>query len=74
MCAAAIHEAREYMRIIDNKCIETLKRENAMEKRFISWNVNGIRACINKGFMNFFNEINADIFCLQEMKLSAGQC
>ena len=44
-----------------------------MEKRFISWNVNGIRACISKGFMNFFNEINTDIFCLQETKLSAGQ-
>lgn len=44
-----------------------------MRKRLISWNVNGIRACIKKGFMDFFNEIDADIFCLQETKLSDGQ-
>lgn len=43
------------------------------QKKCISWNVNGLRACMNKGFMNFFNEIDADIFCLQETKLSAGQ-
>jgi exodeoxyribonuclease-3 len=42
-------------------------------KKFVSWNVNGIRACIKKGFMDFFNEVNADIFCLQETKLSEGQ-
>ncbi len=41
--------------------------------KLISWNVNGIRACLQKGFMDFFNEIDADIFCLQETKLSAGQ-
>lgn len=41
--------------------------------KFISWNVNGIRACLQKGFMDFFNEIDADIFCLQETKLSEGQ-
>ena len=41
--------------------------------KFISWNVNGIRACMNKGFMDFFNESDADIFCLQETKLQAGQ-
>ena len=41
--------------------------------KFISWNVNGLRACMGKGFMNFFNEIDADIFCLQETKLSEGQ-
>jgi len=39
----------------------------------ISWNVNGIRACMGKGFMDFFNEADADIFCLQETKLQAGQ-
>lgn len=39
----------------------------------ISWNVNGIRACVGKGFMDFFNEADADIFCLQETKLQAGQ-
>lgn len=41
--------------------------------KLISWNVNGIRACLQKGFMDFFNEIDADVFCLQETKLSAGQ-
>lgn len=39
----------------------------------ISWNVNGIRACVGKGFYDFFNEINADIFCLQETKMQEGQ-
>ena len=41
--------------------------------KFISWNVNGIRACMTKGFMDFFKEVDADIFCLQETKLQAGQ-
>ncbi len=41
--------------------------------KLISWNVNGLRACIKKGFMDFFNEINADIFCIQETKLQKGQ-
>lgn len=39
----------------------------------ISWNVNGIRACVQKGFYDFFKEIDADIFCLQETKMQAGQ-
>lgn len=41
--------------------------------KFISWNVNGIRACFTKGFMDFFNNVDADIFCLQETKVQAGQ-
>ncbi len=41
--------------------------------KFISWNVNGIRACMKKGFLDFFNEIDADIFCLQETKMQEGQ-
>ncbi|HWQ41349.1 MAG TPA: exodeoxyribonuclease III [Desulfosporosinus sp.] len=41
--------------------------------KLISWNVNGIRACITKGFLDFFNEVDADIFCLQEIKLSPDQ-
>lgn len=41
--------------------------------RFISWNVNGLRACMNKGFLEVFNSLNADFFCLQETKLQAGQ-
>lgn len=42
-------------------------------KKFISWNVNGIRACMTKGFMESFKELDADIFCLQETKVQAGQ-
>ncbi len=41
--------------------------------KLISWNVNGIRACVNKGFLDFFNEIDADIFCIQESKMQEGQ-
>ena len=41
--------------------------------RFISWNVNGLRACLTKGFPEFFQQIDADIFCLQETKLQQGQ-
>ena len=41
--------------------------------KLISWNVNGIRACINKGFKDFFNEIDADIFCIQETKCQKNQ-
>lgn len=41
--------------------------------KLISWNVNGIRACVTKGFLDFFNEVDADIFCIQESKLQAGQ-
>jgi len=42
-------------------------------KKFISWNVNGIRACSGKGFLESFESLDADIFCLQETKLQAGQ-
>ena len=42
-------------------------------KKFISWNVNGIRACVQKGFLDSFKDLDADIFCLQETKLQAGQ-
>lgn len=41
--------------------------------KLISWNVNGIRACVKKGFLDFFKEVEADIFCLQETKLQEGQ-
>ena len=42
-------------------------------KKFVSWNVNGIRACVQKGFMESFHTLLPDIFCLQETKLQAGQ-
>lgn len=41
--------------------------------KLISWNVNGLRACMQKGFPNFFSEADADFFCLQETKLQEGQ-
>lgn len=41
--------------------------------KLISWNVNGLRACVQKGFLDFFQEMDADIFCIQESKLQEGQ-
>lgn len=41
--------------------------------KLISWNVNGIRACVKKGFMDYFHKVDADIFCIQETKLQEGQ-
>ncbi len=41
--------------------------------KLISWNVNGLRACLGKGFQDYFNDVDADFFCLQETKLQAGQ-
>ena len=41
--------------------------------KFISWNVNGLRACVGKGFLDYFKELDADFFCLQETKLQEGQ-
>ena len=48
-------------------------KEQIKNMKLISWNVNGLRACMQKGFMDFFNEIDADIFCLQETKMQQGQ-
>lgn len=47
------------------------ERKNGM--KLISWNVNGLRACMQKGFADFFREADADIFCIQESKLQEGQ-
>lgn len=41
--------------------------------KLVSWNVNGLRACVRKGFLDYFNEIDADVFSVQEIKLQAGQ-
>lgn len=41
--------------------------------KLVSWNVNGIRACVNKGFYDYVKEVDADIFCIQESKVQAGQ-
>ncbi len=48
-----------------------LKKENNM--KLISWNVNGIRACVTKGFLTYFDEVDADFFCIQETKCQVGQ-
>ncbi|HIU66366.1 MAG TPA: exodeoxyribonuclease III, partial [Candidatus Caccomorpha excrementavium] len=41
--------------------------------KLVSWNVNGLRACMNNGFAGFFKEADADMFCIQETKLQPGQ-
>ena len=41
--------------------------------KLISWNVNGLRACVGKGFLDFFQAVDADVFCIQESKLQEGQ-
>lgn len=41
--------------------------------KLVSWNVNGLRACVKKGFLEYFHEVDADIFCIQETKLQEGQ-
>ncbi|MFX4301151.1 exodeoxyribonuclease III [Alicyclobacillus tolerans] len=41
--------------------------------KLVSWNVNGLRACVNKGFLDYFHHIQADVFCIQETKLQQGQ-
>ncbi|GGE40396.1 exodeoxyribonuclease III [Pullulanibacillus camelliae] len=41
--------------------------------KLVSWNVNGLRACVKKGFLDYFNEVDADFFCVQETKLQEGQ-
>ena len=51
----------------------TYFKNNEGGMKFISWNVNGLRAVVKKGFKDYFNEINADFFCMQETKLQAGQ-
>ena len=50
-----------------------LARRMMTLKKLISWNVNGLRACVKKGFLDYFNEMDADIFCVQETKLQEGQ-
>ncbi len=51
------------------------RKRSGMEKKMklVSWNVNGLRACVNKGFLDYFREADADVFCLQETKLQPGQ-
>ena len=46
--------------------------EGEQKMKLISWNVNGLRACVQKGFLNYMKEADADIFCIQESKLQEG--
>ena len=50
-----------------------MDRKVGQNMKLISWNVNGLRACMQKGFMDFFNDMDADVFCLQETKMQEGQ-
>lgn len=49
------------------------KRKEFSMMKLISWNVNGLRACVEKGFTDVVKEMDADIFCVQETKMQAGQ-
>ena len=53
--------------------VRKLIRRSVLLLKFISWNVNGLRAIVNKNFLEVFHELDADFFCLQETKLQAGQ-
>ncbi len=50
-----------------------VKIKEDCKMKFISWNVNGFRAVLKKGFEEIFNELDADFFCLQETKMQEGQ-
>ncbi len=50
-----------------------IDRGRSHRMKLVSWNVNGLRACVRKGFLDYFNELDADIFCVQETKLQEGQ-
>ena len=50
-----------------------IETEKLSMKKMISWNVNGLRACLGKGFLEYLKETEADIFCIQESKLQEGQ-
>ena len=64
-------EFSAFYRVVNRSASE--KSDNPTTMKFISWNVNGIRACCEKGFREIFAELDADIFCLQETKVQAGQ-
>jgi len=50
-----------------------IRNKRGVKMKLISWNVNGLRACVKKGFLDYFNEMDSDIFCVQEIKLQEGQ-
>jgi exodeoxyribonuclease III len=50
-----------------------LHNKEFIKMKLVSWNVNGLRACVGKGFLDYFHQVDADIFCVQETKLQEGQ-
>lgn len=71
-CAMPVKaEFPAFCRVANRSASENSDKLTTM--KFISWNVNGIRACCEKGFREIFAELDADIFCLQETKVQAGQ-
>ena len=58
---------------LSHRLLATSRSEMKVKMKLISWNVNGLRACVGKNFLDFFQEIDADIFCIQETKLQEGQ-
>ena len=57
----------------DSQATARIDERTEFMKKLISWNVNGLRACVEKGFSGFFEDVDADVFCLQETKLQEGQ-
>ena len=51
------------------ECLFITRKKGLYIMKFISWNVNGLRACVGKGFLDFVQDEDADIFCVQETKL-----
>ncbi|BAK48416.1 hypothetical protein CXIVA_24490 [Clostridium sp. SY8519] len=72
-CMGMCYTDFAYVHLKTLKCIRKQKNRRRIGMKFISWNVNGIRACVNKGFLDYFHAADADIFCLQETKLQEGQ-
>lgn len=63
---------QEEKTVTNHRCAKS-SAEMRIKMKLVSWNVNGIRACVEKGFLEFFKAADADIFCLQETKLQEGQ-
>src|SRR5690554_4617431 len=61
------------MKLIINDRITVIKYLRGNKMKFVSWNVNGIRACVKKGFLDYFQEVDADFFCIQETKIQENQ-
>lgn len=63
----------EFERVVKEMKLQQIDKEEKNNMKFISWNVNGLRAVVGKGFAEIFASLDADFFCLQETKMQAGQ-